>query len=611
VRSIIRNKENDKEKVMLKKSIGIGLLLVAGQTYSADITVTTTEDVSKDDDQCSLREAIEYINRGLDKKGYMGCGGENSTTNIILKSKETYNLSKHIAITKSLSIKSTDESDSEFSVLENVPGLKNAVIKMTGKDNIFRINSKDEVVLVNLNELDLTGCAANNCAEQGGLVYNKGLLIIKNTRLLNGFANLGGAIYNAGTYANNEISRIEVSNSLFEKNKANQGAILYSEIPYFSLEQNVFKENQTTAATSANIFSQPHAKPEDIPSITAEIFSSTFLKNQGSLVSIVDGIGVNNITAVDNAAQAIKFNAPEGLSYLTNSIILQNGAADCQFASNDDSILQNNLTSASCGVGDPLHPNQIWSSTQIFSGTGSEGVCQTLAQNNTAILCPYTVPEGSFLGYLRPRILMSYKAIEESPILNQGRAFSNENPSISCEAADQRGVNRLSDNVYCDRGSIEITVPTTTSLVGQDIRAGGAAKFNINQYLGDSDLIPKAECKALVGDHPDGEAWQDGCLKVVQTKTVSKGKTTLDILGNVVYTPNSVWHGADIFELQVITSSTRFNKNKPYLAITTQIVQAPENKMDDKSVKTSGGSWGMVGLFALFGLIGLRRLRQD
>lgn len=592
---------------MLKKSMGIGLLLVAGQAYSADITVTTTEDVIKDDTECSLREAIEYINRGLDKKGYMGCGGENATTNIILKSKEIYRLDKHIAITKSLSIKSADEKDSEFSAVEQMPGLKNAVIQMAGKDNIFRIQSKNDVVLVNLNELDLKGCAQNNCTDEGGLIYNKGLLIIQNTRLSNGTAARGGAIYNAGNYGNNETSRIEVTNTLFEKNKANQGAILYSEIPYFSLEKNVYTQNQTSDSASAGIFSRPHAKPENIPNITAEIVSSTFLKNKGSLISVVDGVGVNNITAVDNDSQAIKLNAPEGLAYVTNSIILQNGSSDCQFVGKDDSILQNNLSSASCGTGDASHPNQTWSGTQIFAGSSSEGACQTLAQNNSAILCPYSVPEGSFLGYLRPRILLSYRSIDDSPILNKGRSFNTTHPAISCEAADQRGINRLTDNLYCDRGSIEITVPTTTSLVGQEIRSGAIAKFNITPYLGDSDLIPKEQCQAIVGEHPKGEAWQAGCLKVVQTTTVSKGETAIDLLGNVVYTPDSAWHGTDIFELQVVTSSTRFNKSKPYLAIKTQIRQEPENKMEDKSVKTSGGAWGFTGLLTLLGLIGLRR----
>jgi len=51
---------------MLKQSIGIAMLCIAGQAYSADIVVTTTEDISSaNDKQCSLREAIEYINLGL------------------------------------------------------------------------------------------------------------------------------------------------------------------------------------------------------------------------------------------------------------------------------------------------------------------------------------------------------------------------------------------------------------------------------------------------------------------------------------------------------------------------------------------------------------------
>src|SRR5690606_34524898 len=45
--------------------IGMALLCMAGQAYSADIIVTTTEDIEKDDKECSLREAVGYINRGL------------------------------------------------------------------------------------------------------------------------------------------------------------------------------------------------------------------------------------------------------------------------------------------------------------------------------------------------------------------------------------------------------------------------------------------------------------------------------------------------------------------------------------------------------------------
>ena len=71
---------------MLKQSIGIAMLCIAGQAYSADIVVTTTEDISSaNDKQCSLREAIEYINLGLPEAGYNGCGGKSSTSTILLE----------------------------------------------------------------------------------------------------------------------------------------------------------------------------------------------------------------------------------------------------------------------------------------------------------------------------------------------------------------------------------------------------------------------------------------------------------------------------------------------------------------------------------------------
>ncbi|MBL8321932.1 MAG: CSLREA domain-containing protein, partial [Acinetobacter sp.] len=47
---------------MLKRSIGIGMLCFAGHAYSAEIAVTTTADAVKDDKECSLREAVEYLN---------------------------------------------------------------------------------------------------------------------------------------------------------------------------------------------------------------------------------------------------------------------------------------------------------------------------------------------------------------------------------------------------------------------------------------------------------------------------------------------------------------------------------------------------------------------
>jgi rhombotarget A family protien len=595
---------------MLKKSIGMALLFMAGHAYSADITVTTTEDLVKDDEECSLREAVEYVNRGLSKEGYMGCGGENSSTNILLVEKKTYELNSHLLIKTSLSIKATSDTEGTLAEDERVLGLNNAHIKMLGKDNIFRIISPDDqAIMVKLRELDIEGCAQSQCADQGGLIYNKSVLEIDYSKLFKGHANLGGAIYNAGLFGTNTYSHFQLRNSLLERNKANQGGVIYSVVPYYSMSNIVVKANETVQNNSANIFTLPPELARLLQTASGMITSSTFLKNKGTVIQLVDGMGVNNVTVVDNTGYAVRANSPASAAFMANNILLANTAGDCNISAEDKSYIQNNLASASCGTGDAIYPNQIWSGSDIFaSTTGSEGRCQNLAENKSAILCPYSVPEDTFLGYLRPRILLSYNQVEDSPIVNKGQSTISTTAIFSCEAQDQRMIARLIDNLYCDRGAIEITVPTSAGLIGQDISMGEVAKFSIANKLGDSDLLPKAQCKALVGDHPNGEPWQDGCLKIIQTKTESKGKTTIDIDGNVVYTPNSNWHGADIFEIQVVTSSTRFNKTKPYFALPTQIVQEPKDDFEDKTVKTSGGSWGFIGLFGLLGLIGLRRI---
>ncbi|MFX7132052.1 CSLREA domain-containing protein, partial [Acinetobacter baumannii] len=68
---------------MLKRSIAFALLAAAGHAYSADIEVTTTIDEDVDNTVCSLREAVELINKRNSsdstvvasvKDGYHGCG---------------------------------------------------------------------------------------------------------------------------------------------------------------------------------------------------------------------------------------------------------------------------------------------------------------------------------------------------------------------------------------------------------------------------------------------------------------------------------------------------------------------------------------------------------
>ena len=611
--------EEYKEKGMLKRSIGIGVLCFAGHAYSADIIVNTTEDAKKDDKECSLREAIEYVNLGLPEEGHLGCGGKGSSSIITLEKKTTYKLDSQIKITAALTLKTV--YDNSFSN-DLKPGLNNAIIKMIGKDNIFYIDdAKKGLVQVNISEVNLQGCGQSVCATQGGLIFNNEYLVLDHVKLTDGIATQGGAIYNVGVPTEPESilhSLVEIKYSLIENNKADEGAIIYSQVPQFRISNSVFRENETNLANAANIYSSADLDSTLLaafPYMSYKIANSTFYKNKGWVINVRDGIGLNNLTVIGNTS-GIKFNAPAQKAYLANSIIMGNPYPitqddNCSFVNTDKTYNQNNIVASSCTTGDSLYPNDIWPGQQLIAGDTLDGKCKTLSEDSNSLLCPYFQSEKDFLGYFRPRILMSYKKLAESLIVNKGK-FQVDSASkvMGCERIDQRDNVRDDDNDLCDRGAVEIVVPSTTGLVGEDLLIGQTAQISVVEHLSDSDLVPKEECEAILGKKPASEAWQAGCLQVVQTQTPSKGKLTINEDGTLIYTPQGDWHGADIFKIRLVTSSTRFNKTQPYMEVNVNVVQAPQNTMESKSVNTSGGSVGFFSLFGILGLVGLRRYKK-
>ncbi|WP_353141615.1 rhombotarget A [Acinetobacter pragensis] len=607
---------------MLKRSIGIGMLCLAGHAYSAEVNVTTTEDIVKDDKECSLREAVEYLNMAEDDRpeaGYMGCGGTDAIATIALEKNKVYTLSKKLEIKAAMDIKTLyDTTVTETAVV----GKNNATIEMTGQEQIFHIDDNaDAAFKVNLKEITLQGCKKSVCADLGGLIYNNEALTLDSVKLQDGYANLGGAIYNVGVASSSgaTASSLSMQNVLVENNQATIGGAIYSLAPSFKIYNTVFKSNTSTSG-KAVVFTADGSTDADkltFPSRLNYIVSSTFFQNKGYAVNLKDGLGLNNLTILKNSG-GVSFDSAEGQGYLSNSIVIGNSSSgavqDCEVenAASDKSVLYNNLVSQSdCPVGASSNNNTVLLSPALIAGD-DEGTCKNLQDDGTALLCPYTTPSNAFIGYLRPRMLLSYADLFSSPILNRGQTLANGNANfVACEASDQRGTSRLSDNVWCDRGAIEIAVPASISKLGQDIKPGQIAKFNILEALGDSDLLPKEQCIAEVGENPAGIPWQDGCLIVVQGQTVSKGKTELSLNGDLTYTPNGNWHGADEFTIRVITSSTRFNKeiDAKYIEAPVTIFQEPDNTMESKTVETSGGALGFYSLFALFGLIGLRRFK--
>lgn len=600
---------------MLKKSIGVATLFMASHAYSDNIKVTTTADIVKNDTECSLREAIEYINQDMPEAGYYGCGGKDAISTILLEKNKTYLLNNHLSIKKDMTLRTTYDSSVGDEIVQ---GVSNAILKMNGQDNILRVdNDQSALIRVNLKEVSLQGCEQECGIGQGGLIYNNEYLSLEYVKLTGGFAEQGGAIYNVATLLADGISRsiVEIRSSLVEKNQALQGAILYGGAPSFRISNSVFKENKTTNSTSANIYSLNNATVNEdstLLTLTSRLVSSTFVKNTGYVVNVRDGMALNNLTVVGNS-KGIYFDATANMAYLANSIVLgniENTIAENCAGNVAKAVLQNNLvTQEDCGSGVNYYPNEFWSGP-LIAGNDVVGDCKTMSEDGDSLLCPYKVPNQKFLGYIRPRILMSQMHWLDSPIVNKGKVVVNSTDTlIGCESSDQRGVNRNSNNTFCDRGAIEIEVPTSISLIGQDLISGQVAKLSVADLLGDSDLLSKTECATLFNSvkAPNGEEWQPGCMRVQQTQTVSKGKVIIDEQGNITYTPNGSWHGADIFRLQLVTTTTRFDEHVPFIEVNVQIVQEPQNHMESDKIKTSGGSTGILSLLGLFALILLRR----
>lgn len=620
---------------MLKWSIGIGMMCLVSHAYSANIAVTTTDDVTVNDSLCSLREAIAYVNAGMPTAGLNGCGGENASAIIELVSEKNYNIGSRINITKSVQIKTVYATSVEIQ-----RGTKNATIKMTGSDLIFNItdNSITENPLsVVLSELNLDGCAqATGCNNNGGLIFNQEKLVANYITFKNGVANLnGGAIYNAGTVTNDDKSSgyVDISNSIFENNSASQGAVIYSELPRFIISKSVIRNNTASNSADGTILYSA-AKFTDASTsgnLSSRLYglkNSTVFSNTGFVINVLDGMVLNNLTVLRNS-KGLTFDAPLGNATLANSIVVENGrfnpnptasVANCDFSATDISKSLNNLVnqtdSNDCGAGSSeANPNRSIENNKLIAGNSLTGTCDLPSADG--LLCPFRTAKDTFLGFFKPRLLIGYNSIADSLIVNKGRVLSNGTAldTASCENDDQRGKSRSSLQL-CDIGAIELVIEQATlPRIGQDILFGQIVNLTLEDNLADGDLLPAAQCAEVLGRATDrnGNPWQVGCFEIVQTNTPSKGALTLAEDGSIVYRPAFNWHGSDEFNLRVVTTLTRFSESEDkYLTVPVKIVQSPPNSFQDKTVNvgSGGGSVGWISLIGLLTLAGLRRKKK-
>ena len=154
---------------MLKRTLACALFAVTGHVYSADIQVTTLVDEDKDDTVCSLREAVEFLNKRSQtafENCYHGCGNKEASSTILLGRDKEYILNKALQIKTSMTISTAASGDFN----NDKKGLNNATINMVGTERLFTVDDEsveNSLLSVSLIELNLQGSSTK--VNNGGL----------------------------------------------------------------------------------------------------------------------------------------------------------------------------------------------------------------------------------------------------------------------------------------------------------------------------------------------------------------------------------------------------------------------------------------------------------
>lgn len=640
---------------MLKRMIGLSLLCVAGHAHSATLNLivnTTADENGTNSSACSLREAVTLISSGklgvveettttpkVITNGYGGCGvmktaqitttddkgvtttklgvasdSDTYTTVIELENGKVYELDPilgRLQIKKSMSIRAITLDD-----INDVQGLKFPIIRATGRHGLFKVDDEKtdatSVIGFSLNQLNLEGCNTAGtqtavCESRGGIIINNESISLSKVRLKGGFAVSGGAIYNASSDA-----RLVTNDVEFSGNKAENGAAIYVEKSGLLINRSLFQKNTATATANfgAVIWMATQGKEleSDVIVRTNSIANSTFAANTAYASNLVRDMRIVSSTIVGNVG-GVYLNA-SGLANLSNSIIAGNGAHDCEFAAGNQAYINHLLYNSGCGQSANDHitgSTQLVNSgsTTLIADANNDQVCDKPPA--MGLLCPLRAGKDDFNALFKPRLLMSYTRREESPIVNQGYNAISTPQVLSCESVDQRN----KDREQCDIGAIELVANAAVQTNGQDILYGQKATLDLTDIMGDGELLPAESCANFYPSIavPNG-GWQNGCL--LYSRAPLKGVQMFLDDHTVEYTPTSDFHGADVYQYNVVTTTSRFSdaESTQTVRIQTTIVQEPPNTFENKKANLSGGSTGVLGLFGLMGLAWMRRRTQ-
>jgi len=560
------------------------------------------------------KELQDYRDKGVN--GCKSASSDSVETVQLQNSKTPYEINNSpIIVNMSVSfVLATPSTNTEVFNLEKTGAdiEPRTVIKAVGNHALFIIDdgkNSDSTTTTNSStvifaNIDFQGCGTNFCEVNGGLFFNKEELIINNSIISGGHASeLGGAIYNA----KNAI--FVGSGLLFKNNQASDGAAIYSEQTAIFLSSSLFTSNTALSSIVTVANQTSPVRQSDYPSI----INSTFSGNTGTAISSRSSLTLKNLTIVLNS-NGINFNNEP--PFLYSSIVAGNIQKDCLNVGAISSDKQNityvahNVYQTGCELTSTFtdvnfyNPNhqKLASTVKILADTdinGKKTGDKCAAPPAQGLLCPLS-DNGGLTNTHKPRLLVEYKSLSDSPIVNKG--FLSTIAYSKCPDLDQRARTRTS----CDIGAVELQ-GLIASTQGQDITYGQKAIFDIFEKIGDGELLPAEQCTAMFGSIVDG--YKDGCLRLLNFPT--KGVVNFDNQNHqVIYnTTLPDFHGFDKFSYLMTTTISRFSdaRNDQEVKIDVKVVSDPATPLSSKSLDT--GTTSIFSLLMLSLLMVWRRTR--
>ena len=303
----------------------------------------------------------------------------------------------------------------------NGPGVDRLTINARGKGRVFDIAASKSVSIGNVT------ISGGKVSDNGGGVYNAGILTLDSVAIVGNRATGGGGLYSG------DSSSVEIRNSTIADNVANWGGGALLQDGTVIISASTFSGNRAAkvdalsgSGTGGGLYLEPYY------GTAAEIANSTFSGNfaDDSAGALLIDDGSTSIVSSTIAFNGAEDGVAGGLWVVSGSVYVHN------------SIVALNTVPGGGANSDVFGALNTGSSYNIFyAGDGSSDLSGSTLHNQIQGDDPKLSELGFFGGPTKTHALLA-----GSPAIDKGKG------SLTGEAADQRGVRRIIDRSESNAG---------------------------------------------------------------------------------------------------------------------------------------------------------------